>query len=223
MRLIRILLFVFILIISHSILNAQSYKVVGGSTLVGAGNGAIVGLGIMGLSNSSDFTALRVGAGVGTLYGLGIGFYDLTQMDSNLGFYQVEGIFNSAEYSSLIVLYDTFYGGATGAVVGVAFSLIAGSTLGKGVQYGASAGVIGGFAFGLVDAFHFGTRTGTFDPNYASNRQASGLLNLSGSERFNLGLIHPVLFSAPEYNTSAGTMGIQTSHALQIAHLKVFF
>ncbi|MCH8494938.1 MAG: hypothetical protein LAT57_04810, partial [Balneolales bacterium] len=114
MRIAKLFILVAIILSTSHVANAQALKVAAGNTLIGTANGAVIGLSVMGLKNDSDFTPVRFGIGAGTLYGLGVGVYDVSKMDG-LGFYYVEGLFNSTEYTSLIVLLDTFYGGVTGS------------------------------------------------------------------------------------------------------------
>jgi hypothetical protein len=201
----------------------QSIKVVAGSTLVGASNGALIGLGVMGLNNDADLTPLRIGVGVGTLYGIGMGIYDISEMGTSNDFYQVEGIFNTTDYSSLIVLLDTFYGGVAGSVVGVAVSLIVNSPLRDGIRVGGGVGIIGGFAFGLLDAFTFSHKTGIFDPNIASSRLAPGLVNFIGSDNINMGLINPAFATTPVKNKGTGHYQSFTSQTLELANLRIYF
>ncbi|HKI45378.1 MAG TPA: hypothetical protein VKA08_08625 [Balneolales bacterium] len=131
---------------------AQALKVVLSDTFIGTFNGALLGGGTMLLrNNSKDLGPMRFGVGFGTLYGLGIGFYDLSKIRSNTH-YEVNGVLNSAGNSATLILTDTFYGGATGTLVGMAVSLMANSKVTEGLRYGAGIGVWSGFAFGVVDA-----------------------------------------------------------------------
>lgn len=147
------MLAIFISVGSAVHLNAQALKITAANTGIGAANGALLGLGAMGLSNNPDFRYVSVGIGLGTLYGLGVGIYDVYHADPDYGFVPYRGVFHKSDYATAIVLFDTFYGGATGAVVGMAVSLIGGTHIGRGFRYGAGVGLFAGFAFGLADTF----------------------------------------------------------------------
>lgn len=197
----------------------QAMKVAAGNTLIGTANGAILGLGVMGLTNNTDLTPLRFGVGAGTLFGLGVAVYDFTRMDG-LGYYVVEGTFNSTEYTSLIIILDTFYGSVTGSVLGMAVSLMANERIDKGIQYGASAGAIVGFGFGLVDAFHLSNNSSTFAA--APNPNAvNGLVQIFG-DGYNIGLLQPI--NLQHYSLSgSGNMVKEHQLGLSLAHLKLRF
>jgi len=81
-----------------SITNGQALKIAAGNTIIGTANGAAIGLSVMGLTNNADLTPLRFGIGAGTLFGLGVAAYDVSNLDG-LGYYYVEGLFNSTEYT----------------------------------------------------------------------------------------------------------------------------
>ena len=98
-----------------------------------------------------------MGLGLGTLYGLGVGAYDLLKTGGNPTV--VSGIFNDGNNSTIIVLLDTFYGAAAGAVVATSVMLVANEPLVQGLQYGAGAGAIAGFGFGLFDTFVLANRS----------------------------------------------------------------
>ena len=71
----------------------------------------------------------------------------------------VSGTFNDGNNSTIIVLLDTFYGAAAGAVVATSVMLVANEPLVQGLQYGAGAGAIAGFGFGLFDTFVLADRS----------------------------------------------------------------
>jgi hypothetical protein len=217
-----LLVSVLVLLISTEV-HGQSIKVVAGNTLAGAANGAVVGLGVMGLQNDAELTPLRIGVGIGTLYGIGMGIYDLAEMGIGSDLYQVEGIFNTADYSSIIVLLDTFYGGVAGSIVGVAISLIVDSPLREGIRVGGGIGVIGGFGFGLIDALSMSHKSGTFDPNFTSDRLAPGLINIVGSENINIGLFNPSLATNPYIEKGTERLQTKVSQTLDIANLRIYF
>ena len=136
---------------------AQTINTLGENTLNGALTGTLLGGASMALTNDTDFYPLQVGLGLGTLYGLGVGAYDLLKTGGNPTV--VSGIFNDGNNSTIIVLLDTFYGAAAGAVVATSVMLVANEPLVQGLQYGAGAGAIAGFGFGLFDTFVLADRS----------------------------------------------------------------
>jgi len=136
---------------------AQTINTLGENTLNGALTGTLLGGASMALTNDTDFYPLQVGLGLGTLYGLGVGAYDLLKSGGNPTV--VSGIFNDGNNSTIIVLLDTFYGAAAGAVVATSVMLVANEPLVQGLQYGAGAGAIAGFGFGLFDTFVLADRS----------------------------------------------------------------
>ncbi|MEX0593474.1 MAG: hypothetical protein WD115_01765 [Balneolaceae bacterium] len=132
--------------------HAQTQEILGGNLLNGAINGSLLGAAAMGLQNSDDFAPLRIGLGSGILYGVGMAAWDTTQRPEN-GDLVIPGTFNQGRNSSIIVLLDTIYGAAGGALIGMAGMLIADQPISEGLQYGSSSGAWAGFAFGLVDRF----------------------------------------------------------------------
>ena len=147
-----ILLIAFLcVLIPHQKADAQGLRIIASNTAMGALNGAMLGGASMALFNNDDLRPLRFGVGFGTLAGLGLGIYDFSQ--SQGGIYTIDGVFNSANYTSQIILMDTFYGAVIGTLVGVAITFITDDRVIYGIQYGVGAGTWAGFAFGLVDAF----------------------------------------------------------------------
>lgn len=138
---------------------AQTINTLGENTLNGTLTGTLLGGAVMALTDDTDFYKLQIGLGLGTLYGLGVGAYDLLQTGGNPGI--VSGIFNDGRNSTIIVLLDTFYGAAAGAVVATSVMLVANEPLVQGLQYGAGAGAIAGFGFGLFDTFVLADRSTT--------------------------------------------------------------
>ena len=145
----------------------------------------------MALSNSDDFSALRVGIGMGTLYGVGMGAYDITTGGGQEVL--VSGLFNDGNNSSIIVLLDTFYGAALGSVVVVAVTLVANERITTGLQYGAGIGAWAGFGFGIFDTFVLAERT--FAPMAVANtnQDANGLIGLNFENKSSFGFINPTL------------------------------
>lgn len=225
MKMIRLTCLAAILALCCNATSAQSLKLAAGNTLIGTANGAIIGLSVMGLNNNADWTPIRFGIGAGTLYGLGAGIYDVSQSDG-FGFYSVDGVFNSTEYSSLIALLDTFYGSVTGSVLGLALALMADEDIVKYMQFGASAGAVGGFAFGLVDAFYLSSSSSTYVDRYDFNG-VGGLIHVvppTGVRDFKLGLLQPTIYSVSVPASQQHIpQGRQLSAGLQVAHLKIPF
>lgn len=190
---------------------AQGLQTLAGSTLVGSANGALLGIGTMALANTTDLAAIRVGIGSGTLYGLGIGAYDITARQIGSG-YRVEGMFNSANYSAMIVLLDTFYGGLTGSIVGTALQLMADKPLIEGIQYGSGIGLWGGFVFGLADVFLFSDPVPAF-----------GAVPTQGqpNTRVTVLVMQPTLLTAP--SLQKGHAGWRLEPALDVARITIRF
>ncbi|MDZ7808236.1 MAG: hypothetical protein U5K71_14135 [Gracilimonas sp.] len=187
-----ILLFTFIL--SSNPIKGQSIELLAGNTLNGAVNGTLLGGAVMGLSNNSNFAPLRIGIGLGTLYGIGVGAYDISQ--TNGGQMIVTGTFNDGNNSSIIVLLDTFYGAAAGAVIASSVMLVANEPIVKGLQYGASAGGIAGFGFGIVDSFILSDRIMPGVAASSRSNSADGLVALSFEDGNSIGFISPSMFTS---------------------------
>lgn len=187
---------------------AQAMKVTAANTGLGALNGALLGLGAMGLSgNTDDLTPLRVGIGFGTLYGLGMGIYDVTAHTFNGVTDTKYGMLHSSEYSAMIPMFDTVYGGATGAVVGMAISLINGTSIRKGFVNGGSVGLFSGFLFGITDVLYFSqTRTNSlFEPGSSGRNDGFVAINFGTESTLSLGKLDyalaPKLVSGNFQNT----------------------
>lgn len=202
--------FVFFGIFSvHQNSEAQILRIVTVNTLSGAVTGSALGGATMALQDKSeiDYYPLRFGLGMGTIMGLGTGFYDLSKSDG--GGYYVSGALHSSGTSGTIILLDTFYGAATGTIVGIAVSLMTESNILKGIQYGSGAGAWVGFAFGLVDAFVLSTPSSydSFYDDFASgnNSARNGLLEIGSIDsRYTVGLLNPVIFNATDLSGRNG-------------------
>lgn len=204
----KVLLFIFFVAITFTgPIQAQSIKILGGNTLNGAMTGTILGGATMALQNTNDFDALRVGLGAGTLYGIGVGVYDLSRTSTGEVYY-VSGIFNDGDNTSIIVLLDTFYGAAAGAIVATAFNLIANEPVTESLQYGAGIGAWTGFGFGLIDGFILSQRPGDFAPEQpAASSGASGLIQISDKQKkFHLSLLDPGIYSLTVIHHSSITV-----------------
>ncbi|MCA1802111.1 MAG: hypothetical protein LC662_06600 [Rhodothermaceae bacterium] len=160
---------------------AQGLRIIATNTAMGALNGAMLGGASMAIANSNDLRPLRFGVGFGTIAGLGLGIYDFSQ--SQGGVYTIDGVFNRANYTSQIILMDTFYGAVIGTLVGTAATLIMDEKLIYGLQYGVGAGTWVGFAFGLVDAFAISRgptefRYEDFDDYSSAPSRQSGMIQM---------------------------------------------
>ncbi|SMO41993.1 hypothetical protein [Gracilimonas mengyeensis] len=200
--------------------SGQTIEILAGNTLNGSVNGTLLGGATMGLTNDSDFGPLRVGLGLGTLYGMGVGVYDLSSTEgSDL---LVSGMFNDGTNTSIIVLLDTFYGAAAGALVVTSVMLVANEPLLDGLQYGSSVGAWAGFGFGLFDAFLLSERTVVGQAyNQASPNSANGLLAVNFDEKKSVGFISPTLTQTFQLN--AGSIQNKISPAVNLVNLKVSF
>ncbi len=178
---------------------AQALKVVAGNTFSGTATGAMLGGAQMALNNDDDYMPLRYGVGIGTLTGMAIGVYDTGREAEYL-----YGTFSRSRYTGTIIMMDTFLGAATGAVVGMAVSLLTQDEIVKGVQYGAGAGAWAGFGFGLIDGFFLKeyeereTDYVTSVNHQTVNGNANGFLTLQTSTGLSIGFINPSVYSLPE-------------------------
>lgn len=218
------ILYVFFLLLSLTFLQtvpsqAQILKVLVTDTFLGTFNGALLGGGTMALANNSNPAPLRYGVGFGTLYGMGLGAMDVSSIKSGKP-YRRESSLNTDGSNAQIILLDTFYGGAAGAVVGFAISLIANKQVARGLQYGSGAGVWAGFGFGILDAFYFSKPTG--DPSQADVLPAgsSGLIHL-GNKKASLSLIQPVTIVTGKPTAYGFKRTIQAG--LQVARIHISF
>lgn len=172
--------------------SAQTVDLLGGNVLNGAVTGTLLGVGVMGLQNSDNFAPLRIGLGAGVLGGAGIAIHDIATLPQGQQFF-ISGIFNDGNNSSIIILLDTMYGAAGGAVLGSAVMLIQNKPLVEGLQYGGSAGVWAGFGLGLIDAFILSERNRDFTANVLINR--SSLLEFDAGS-VDIGIGQPALYKS---------------------------
>lgn len=181
--------------------NAQTIEILAGNTLNGTVNGTLLGGATMALTGNSNFDALRVGVGAGTLYGIGVGVYDVTNAQGQQLI--VSGLFNDGNNTSIIVLLDTFYGAAAGAIIASSIMLIAEEPIVDGLRYGSATGAWLGFGVGLVDAFILAERV---TPGSASIHQpsniADGLVGVQFNKKNSVGLFEPSFISTFEVNAS---------------------
>lgn len=185
-------LFIFLLTVTVSEKSsAQTGQLLGGNVLNGALTGTALGAATMGLQNSSDFAPLRVGLGSGILAGAGVAVYDIVTLPQGQEFF-ISGMFNDGNNSSVIILLDTFYGAAGGAILGSAVMLIGNKPIVEGLQYGSSIGTWAGFGVGLFDSFFYAERNSDFVSSNLINR--SSLIEVN-RERFSVGMISPDIFA----------------------------
>lgn len=202
---------------------AQSIKILAGNTLNGTMTGTILGGATMGLRNSNDFAPLRVGVGAGTLYGIAVGVYDISQVSKGEPYY-ISGTFNDGDNTTIIVLLDTFYGAAAGAIVATSFNLIANEPITEGLQYGASIGAFAGFGFGLVDAFLFAQKPGDFGPAepIESTEDESGLISISddqGEKGYQINLLKPAIYSLTDISRTS--ISLKQAPGMDLVHFKI--
>lgn len=201
---------------------AQTVKLLGGNTLNGAVNGTMLGGATMALKNSNDFAPLRVGLGAGTLYGISVGIYDISKSVKGQQYY-VSGVFNDGDNSSIIVLLDTFYGAAGGAVVASSFNLIANEPIVEALQYGSGIGAWAGFGFGLIDAFLLSERAADAQASAGdtdTETEGIGIISISNeSAGYQVGLLNPNIHN--QVNLNRNNVTVSQSPALSIVNLKI--
>ncbi|MDG5767363.1 hypothetical protein QA596_07800 [Balneolales bacterium ANBcel1] len=213
---------------THPVAEAQNLRIVSINTLTGSLTGTALGGATMALQNKSDidYYPLRFGLGMGTIFGLGVGLYDLSQSTGSQ--YYVDGLLAAGNTSGTIILMDTFYGAATGVIVGTAITLMTNSEIIKGVQYGAGTGAWFGFAFGLVDAFVLST-PGSFDSFYDSYTQfrpgqsagSTGLITLeSDNSTYRAGFLQPTLLHTLSLD-SYGGVSYRTGFGIELTRIRV--
>ncbi len=186
LSLLTIFLFLITVTVSEKT-TAQTGSLLGGNVLNGALTGTALGAATMGLQNSNDFAPLRIGLGAGILAGAGIAAYDIITLPQGQEFF-ISGMFNDGNNSSVIILLDTFYGAAGGAILGSAVMLIGNKPIVGGLQYGSSIGAWAGFGLGLFDSFFYAERNSDFISSNLLNR---GSLIEIDREKFSVGLISP--------------------------------
>lgn len=219
LRLTSIFLFSLFLFISGLIspAKAQTKELLGGNVLNGAITGTMLGAATMGLQNSNDFTPLRIGLGAGILSGAGIAAYDMLTLPRGQQFY-ISGIFNDGRNSSIIILLDTIYGAAGGAILGSAVMLIANEPIVDGLQYGSGVGAWTGFGLGLLDSFFIAERNKDFVSQKLLNRNSLIEFDMDNMQ---LGMMSPSLVSYKDI--SGSTLSIETNLALNILSFKARF
>lgn len=199
------LLLLIVLLLLNSESNAQAIELLGGNVLNGAVTGSMLGAATMGLQNSDDFTPLRIGVGAGTIAGAGIAIYDIASLPRGEQFF-ISGVFNDGNNTSIIILLDTFYGAAAGAILASAGMLIADKPIIDGLQYGSSVGAWAGFGFGLIDAFLIAQRNRDFMVANLLNQNSLIETNIANYE---IGLVQPLLAATTDYSDGVVTTSFQ--------------
>lgn len=201
---------------------AQSIELLGGNTLNGAMNGVVLGGATMALQSSDEFGPVRVGLGAGTLYGAGMGIHDISQTSKGQQFY-ISGTFNDGTNTSILVLLDTIYGAAGGAVIASSISLIFQKPLTDALQYGTGAGAWVGFGFGLIDAFMFSSGPDFSQQDLAaSQHEANGMITYSNASRsLTIGMINPTFVKQKKLTATSHSMSYKAS--LNALELKINF
>jgi hypothetical protein len=208
---IRSLLLILLFFISQQALTqAQTKELLAGNVLNGAITGTLLGAATIGLNNSDDLTPLRIGVGSGILGGAGIAAYDLITLPKGQQFY-ISGIFNDGRNSSVLILLDTFYGAAGGAVLGSAVMLISNQPIIDGLQYGSGVGAWAGFGLGLLDSFFIAERNRDFISSKLL--QKNSLIDFQAHD-VHFDLIQPDLVAYNEF--TANDISLQIEPVLNI-------
>lgn len=210
---------IFALITLFSVQNthAQTGQLLGGNVLNGALTGSALGAATMGLQNSNDFAPLRVGLGAGILAGAGVAVHDIVTLPQGQEFF-ISGMFNDGNNSTVIILLDTFYGAAGGAILGSAVMLIGNKPIVEGLQYGSSIGTWAGFGLGLFDSFFYAERNSDFVSSKLMNR--SSLVEIE-HRNVEMGFLSPDLIAQKSLDSSQ--LRYDISPALQMISLKARF
>lgn len=209
---------VFILVIAFFLnaptAEAQKIQKVFGNVGFGAANGAALGAATMALDNKSNWNMVTFGIGAGILAGAGVGAYDIVNHpDAST----VSGLFNTVPLTGGIILLDTMYGAGSGALIGMAFSLMGAGDFGDALRVGAGVGAWAGFAFGLVDAFYFASQShgddAFFDyghlPGTNHNSPAAGFISLHQSDSHSVALLNPVYIEHIQPGYEVRGMGVE--------------
>ncbi len=191
---------------------AQSVELIGGNVLNGAITGSILGVATMGLNNTSDFAAFRIGLGSGILFGSGVAIYDVATVPRGQRFF-ISGLLNDGENSTIIILLDTVYGAAIGVALSSAVALIGNHSVTDALQYGAGSGAWVGFGFGLIDAFMLAERNRDFIGSKILERDS--LIAIRGNES-SLKLIQPDIYMLRDFSSESEMNGFRLAPALNL-------
>ena len=202
---------------SYAQASSPTLQLAGGNVLNGTLTGTMLGAATMAINNDEDITPLRIGIGAGILGGFGVALYDIVTLPSGQEFY-ISGVFNDGRNSSVIVLLDTFYGAAGGAILGSAVTLISNEPVIEGIRLGSGIGAWAGFGFGLFDSFVLAERNRDFMASSLLNR--SSLLEMeSGS--LHVGLVSPALHKSLIVKPNA--LQMQTDPVINLFSLRKSF
>jgi hypothetical protein len=162
--------------------HAQGIRIVVEDVILGTANIALLTTGKAAVDEKLDEQSIKRGVGFGILYGTGLAGYDMYQ--SAGASYYVQGTLVSGGSTAKITLVDTFAGGALGAIIGTAVSLITNSELKSRAARGYQIGLWTGFAFGLVDGFVLSQTSdypfyGEGDDFYGANTSQPGTIQVS--------------------------------------------
>ncbi|TNE71097.1 hypothetical protein EP331_10295 [bacterium] len=193
-------------------LQAQAFKIIGTNTIMGAATGTTLGAATMLISGTDDWGAVRVGFGGGTLVGLGLGIYDVSYSSG-----YIDGYLTSASTTGQVIAMDTFYGAATGSIVGFAISLIGNQDILEGIKVGGGYGAWAGFAFGLAETFFInvaggGSDSGYGSGSYMSSNSVNGFMQYH-SNGLNIGLIAPSTVNYVQGGQINWTPSVTFTHA----------
>jgi hypothetical protein len=204
---------------SYAQASSPTLQLAGGNVLNGTLTGTMLGAATMAINNDEDITPLRIGIGAGILGGFGVALYDIVTLPSGQEFY-ISGVFNDGRNSSIIVLLDTFYGAAGGAILGSAVTLISNEPVIEGIRLGSGIGAWAGFGFGLFDSFVLAERNRDFMTSSLVNR--SSLLEMeSGSGSLHVGLVSPAFQNS--FVIKPNALQLQTNPVLNLISLKKTF
>lgn len=192
--------------------HAQSVELIGGNVLNGAITGSILGVATMGLNNTTDFTAFRIGLGSGILFGTGVAIYDVATVPRGQRFF-ISGLLNDGENSTIIILLDTVYGAAIGVALSSAIALIGNHSITDTLKYGAGSGAWLGFGFGMVDAFMLAERNRDFIGSEILDRDS--LISIRSSDS-SLKLIQPDIYMLRDFSAKSDFNGFKFAPALNL-------
>ena len=221
-RLITVLAFL-VLVLGSGYLAADSYaqspkiQLAGGNVLNGTLTGTMLGAATMALNNDEDISPLRIGIGSGVLGGFAVALYDVATLPAGQEFY-ISGVFNDGRNSSIIILLDTFYGAAGGAILGSAVTLISNSPVIDGLRIGSGIGAWTGFGFGLIDSFVLAEKNRDFMANALLNR--SSLFEIDAGS-LDIGIAQPALHQRAVISPNA--LSIRTEPVINLLSLRKSF
>ena len=211
------------LLLGSGFFTAENYaqsptiQLAGGNVLNGTLTGTMLGAATMALNNDSDISPLRIGIGSGVLGGFAVALYDVASLPAGQEFF-ISGVFNDGRNSSIIILLDTFYGAAGGAILGSAITLISNSPVVDGLRVGSGIGAWTGFGFGLIDSFVLAERNRDFMANTLLSR--SSIFEIK-SETLNIGIAQPSLHQRAVISPNA--LSIQTEPVINLISLRKSF